>query len=188
MKARINKTQVSIVQSNWLERQAEALVVPTDPTLKLPGELLRRLNETAQQQLLERGWCDVGHAFSISLNNSGIDYLILAVPPRWGDDSARGKLANLTWEALEIAEINGASLAAIPPLGTGALGYPIEACANIMFEEIIDFTFEPLKHLRRVDICTATDAEYEAFKNEFTRQLQQLKDANDGKTHVSTTP
>lgn len=188
MKARINKTQVTIVQGKWLERQVEALVVPTDPTLTLSEQLLRRLNEAAQQQLLERGWCDVGHATAISVNSSGVGFLILAVPPRWGDNSARGKLANLTWEVLEVAEASGASVAAIPPLATGALGYPIEACANIMFEEIIDFTFEPLKHLRRIDICTTTDAEYEAFKNEFTRQLEMLRDANDGKSEVSTTP
>ncbi len=116
--------------------------------------------------------------------NLAVDKIIHAVGPRWGEGSERGKLANVTLECLRLAENNRLKSIALPPISTGALGYPLENCAKTMLTQIVDFTFENLKHLRQVTICMDTVHAFAAFQQEFQQQLQELKETGEGKVKV----
>ncbi|MEO8397269.1 MAG: macro domain-containing protein, partial [Chloroflexota bacterium] len=110
-----------------------------------------------------------------SAGNLKAEKIIHAVGPRWGEGSERGKLGNVTWECLHLAESNDLKSIAIPAISAGALGYPLENCATTMLSQIIDFTFEDLKHLRTIILCLPDELAFDAFKREFDQQLEELR-------------
>ena len=142
---------------------ADAIVNDTDSSLTLPDWMIEDGGESLVQAAHMLGWCDIGNAVITPAGNLNASYVIHAVGPKWGDDSARGKLANATWNTLRVADDNTVLRLAIPPIATGANGYPVENCAKIMLREIVDFTYELPSYLRHILICTQTDEETAAF-------------------------
>jgi O-acetyl-ADP-ribose deacetylase (regulator of RNase III) len=67
----------------------------------------------------------------------------------------------------------------MPAISTGAFGYPLENCATTMLTQIIDFTFEDLKHLRTIILCLPDELTFEAFKHEFEQQLEALRESGE---------
>ena len=175
MKAKINKVTIRLTQESILSVTTDGIVNATDPNLSLPPELSARAGIEVVQECIAIGWCDVGSAKTTSAGNLSADKIIHAVGPRWGEGSERGKLANVTWECLHLAESNDLKSIALPAISAGALGYPLENCATTMLSQIIDFTFEDLKHLRTVILCLPDETAFDAFKHEFDQQLENLR-------------
>ena len=185
MKAKVNKITIDIILDDIILLEVDGIVNSTDPNLTLSDALIERGGLELEKQVTRLVWCDVGDAQITEAGDMvNVSKIIHAVGPRWGEGSERGKLANATWAALNLAEDNKLKSLAMPPISVGALGYPVENCARTMLEQIIDFTFENLKHLRNITICLNTDIALEIFQNEFKRQLESLKDSGEGKVRV----
>jgi O-acetyl-ADP-ribose deacetylase (regulator of RNase III) len=116
--------------------------------------------------------------------NLSFSKIIHAAGPRWGEGSERGKLVSTVLRCLDLAEEAGLKSLAIPPISTGAMGFPLESCARIMLSEIIDYTFEALKHLRTIYIVVGDALALDVFNNEFSRLIEQLQSAGEGKVRV----
>lgn len=182
MKAKVNKTTIKLIQGDILASKADAIVNSTDPTLTVSPRLAAAAGIIVEQECLLIGWCEVGGAVMTSSGKLAAQKLIHVVGPRWGEGSERGKLANATWETLRLAEENGYRSLALPAIATGAVGgYPVENCARIMLQQIVDFTFEPLKSLREIQIYVDTESELQVFERELERQLAALRDSGSGK-------
>lgn len=185
MKAKVNKVTIQLLQGDLFALQVDAIVHTTDPNLTVSPSLIAATGPTIEQQTSAVGWCDVGSAVSTGAGRlEGVQKIIHAVGPRWGEGSERGKLANVTWAILSLAETHELKTVAMPAISVGANGYPLENCAVTMLTKIIDFTFENLKHLRGVVLCLKDETELEAFRAEFQRQIDSLKDAGEGKVYV----
>ena len=184
MKAKVNKVKILIVEDNLLSQDVDAIVNDTTPNLALPSTWNQMGGKNLVEELFLIGFCDVGSAIISSAGDLPYRHIIHAVGPKWGEPSARGQLAKSTWKTLELAEENQLSSIAIPPLSIGINGYPIENCARTMIQEIIDFTFEPLKYLRQIYICVETEIGYETFAQELKLQAEKLKESGDGKVSV----
>lgn len=184
MKAKVNKVTIRIVQSDILSLPVSGIVTATDPNLSLSPTLAAKAGADVQRECREIGWVGIGSAAITSAGNLPFEKIIHAVGPRWGEGSERGKLANVTLHALQLAESNQLKSIALPAISTGALGYPLENCAKTMLTQIVDYTFEDLKHLRTVIVCVDTPLAFEVFKTEFSRQLEELKESGDGKVKV----
>lgn len=176
MQAKISRLNVYITQSKVTEiHQASALVYTTDPMLSVPAEYSALFSEQAIRYLQQVGWADVGSAVIVPTQTAGnIAFLIGVVPPRWGEGSERGKLANAIWEVLSTAETHRVRAVALPPIGVGSSGYPLENCAKTMLEQMIDFAFEPLKALKHAYLCTGDAYTQQLFIQEFQSQLAAL--------------
>lgn len=184
MKAKVNKVTIQIVRDDILALSVNGIVTSTDPNLSLSPDLSVKAGIDVQRECREIGWCDVGSAVITDAGNLLVEKLIHAVGPRWGEGSERAKLANVTLHCLRLAEENQLKSIALPPISTGALGYPLEHCAKIMLTQIIDFTFEDLKYLRTVILCVVDIVAFEAFQREFERQLGDLKESGEGKVKI----
>ena len=184
MEAKINKVRIRIVQGDLLQQEVDGLVHATVPSLTLDDELAKRAGPTLKRACTEIGWCDVGTAIITEAGRLPYAKVIHVVGPRWGEGSERGKLANATWDTLRLAEANKLKSIALPAISVGPMGYPVENAAKTILGEIIDFTFEPLKSLRTVIICLASELVYETFEFEFSRQIQALKDNGEGKVRA----
>lgn len=186
MKAKVNKVNIQISQENLLSLPVAAIVTVTDLNLHVDPALLARTGPIVQSQTEVIRWSDVGTAIITDAGTlKTATKIIHAVGPRWGEDSARAKLALVTWRCLELAEQHGLKSIALPPISTGSLGYPLENCALTMLEQIIDFTFEKLRSLRSIILCVgdAPNA-LNIFETEFSRLLEELKETGEGQVHV----
>jgi O-acetyl-ADP-ribose deacetylase len=184
MKAQVNKVIIQIVHNDIHSLPVAAVVQATDTNLSVSPALAAKAGPTIQRECIQIGWCEVGNAVMTGPGNLAIEKIIHAVGPRWGEGSERGKLANVTLQCLRLAESSGLKSIALPPISTGTLGYPLENCAKIMLTQIIDFTFENLKHLRQIIMCVDTSHAHEVFQHEFKHQLQELKETGEGKVKV----
>ncbi len=184
MKAQVNKVIIRIVRDDLLSLESAGLVVTTDVNLTVSPILAAKAGSSVQRECIQIGWCEVGSAVVTSGGNLAADKLIHAVAPRWGEGSERGKLINVTLECLRLSEAHRLKSLAIPPISTGALGYPLENCAKTMLTQIVDYTFENLKYLRQITVCVDSALALDVFGNEFSEQLHQLRQAGEGKVKV----
>jgi O-acetyl-ADP-ribose deacetylase len=184
MKAQVNKVTIQIAQGDIFSLPVQAVVNSTDPNLSLPKPLAVLAGATVERECSRIGWCEVGSAVITSGGTSAFAHIVHVVGPRWGEGAERGKLANATWECLRLTESKQAKSIAIPAISTGAFGYPLENCAATMLTQIIDYTFEEPKHLRKIIVCLDTPLAYEIFRREFARQVEELKNTGEGKVKV----
>lgn len=184
MKAKVNKVKITIVEDGILSQEVDAVVNDTTPNLALPPAWEEKGGKKLIDELFLIGFCDVGAACISSAGDLPYQHIIHAVGPKWGETSARGQLAKATWQILELAEEHQLKSISLPPISTGSNGYPIENCARTMLQEIIDFTFEPLKYLRTIYICTETEIGYDTFSQELKLQAEKLIESGDGKVSV----
>ncbi|MDZ4767501.1 MAG: macro domain-containing protein [Chloroflexota bacterium] len=185
MKVKVNKVTIRLFQGDIRTVVAEAVVTVTDPQLNLDPDLVRRAGVEVQRELAAIGWCEVGSAVITSAGKlSTAKKIIHAVAPRWGEGSERGKLANVTLEALRLTEQNTLRSIVIPAISTGALGYPLENCALTLLTQAIDYTFEELRALRSIIFCLVDERAYAIFKTELERQIADLRETNQGQVQV----
>lgn len=184
MKAKINKVSVGILQGKLLSMTTEGVVLETDSALSIPTEWAQAAGPELVRRARMIGWCDIGSAVRVPAGRLPQKHVILAVGPRWGDSSARGKLANTTWEVLNLAEAAEMESLALPAISTGTNGYPIENCARTMLEQVIDFTFEAPKHLRQIIFCLSTDEQVAVFQQQLEHQIDLMRQAGDGKVRA----
>jgi len=185
MKAKINKVTISIIQGNLYTTQVDGIVHATDPNLSLDPALVDIAGPFIEEQTTRVAWCDVGSAIATDGGKlENVQKILHTVGPRWGEGAERGKLANATWSCLQLAEEQELSSIAMPAISVGALGYPLENCATTMLTKIVDFTFEPVKHLRTIILCLLNEQQLNVFRSEFERQLEALKEAGEGKVRA----
>lgn len=184
MKAQVNKVIIQVIREDLFSLSVSGIVVPTDVNLTVSPALAARAGTGVLRECIQIGWCEVASAVITNAGNLPIEKIIHAVGPRWGEGSERGKLANVTLACLRLAEQNRLKSLAIPPISTGALGYPLENCAKTMLTQIVDFTFEDLKYLRQVLLCVDSPLALDVFNLEFANLLQELKEAGEGKVKV----
>jgi O-acetyl-ADP-ribose deacetylase len=178
MKVKVNKTTIQILKSDLLTPKVDAIINSTDTSLSIPSWLSPLLNDAVKANLTQIGWCEVGNAIATVAGSLPYRILIHVVPPKWGEGSERGKLANAMWEVLDLAEAHQCKSIALPPLAVGTEGYPLENSAKTMLEQIIDFSFEPSKFLKLVIICAYSNAEETIFINELKKQFDDLPDGD----------
>lgn len=177
MKAKVNRVTIELTKENLWTVAAAAKVNATDTSLTLRPELAAQAGIEVQREIAVIGYCPVGSAVMTNAGKLNAEKLIHTAGPRWGEGSERGKLMNAVFECLQLAEQNSLKSIAMPAISTGALGYPLENCATTMLTQIVDYTFEDLKHLRKVIICLETPLAYDVFKREFEAQLQEIRNA-----------
>jgi O-acetyl-ADP-ribose deacetylase (regulator of RNase III) len=186
MKAKINKVTIEIVQGSIFALNAAAIVTVTDPNLNVDAELLARAGPSLYLQTQDIRWSDIGTAVITNAGSmTNASHIIHTVGPHWGEFAARANLALCTWHSLELAEQHKLKSIALPPISTGSMGYPLENCAKTMLETMIDFTFEKLKYLKMIIVCVdKTPQALQIFENEFSEQLEALRDAGEGQVYV----
>lgn len=184
MKAKVNRLNIEIVQGDIYSLPVMAIVVMSDSNVTVSPALHAKAGAALSNECNRIGWCEVGSAVVTGAGRLNFRKIIHAVGPRWGEGSERGKLANVTWHCLNLAEEYEIESLAIPALSTGSLGYPLENCAMTMLIEVIDFSFEKLKHLRTVLVCVDNDLALGVFEQELHRQLEHLKGTGEARIRV----
>lgn len=180
MEATINGITLKLTQDDITDLDVDAIVNAANSELLLgsgvAGAIRRKGGPSIQQECLEIGWCDVGSAVITGAGQLPARFVIHAVGPRMGEGNERGKLASAVRSSLDLAEEHHLASIALPAISTGVFGFPLEACAQVMIRVAIDFTFEEPEYLQEIILCLYDEHAMEVFTEEFTVQVEELKD------------
>ena len=178
MEFKLGRLRVAVVKGDITELEADAIVNAANSYLKHGGgvaaAIVRRggwiIQEESDEYVRRHGPVPVGGVAVTGAGNLNARYVIHAVGPRYGEDRGDEKLASAIRSALEKAEELGLRSIALPAISTGVYGYPLERCATIMADVLLEFS-RRASSLERVVVCLYGVRAYEIFERVFKEKF-----------------
>jgi O-acetyl-ADP-ribose deacetylase len=131
--------RIEICQGDITELEVDAIVNAANNALQLGGGLAgairRKGGPRIQAECDQIGTIPVGGAAITSGGNLKTRYVIHAASMQLGGSTTAQSLRSSTAHALRIAAQNGLRTIALPAIGSGIGGFPINQCAEIMLHE-----------------------------------------------------
>ncbi|NDJ86325.1 MAG: macro domain-containing protein [Chloroflexi bacterium] len=188
MRFSVNHMTVDLVQGDITELDTDAITNAANSSLILgagvAGAIRRKGGPSIQKECNKIGRCEVGGAVITGAGNLKARHVIHAVGPRKGDRDADAKLASAVRSVLKLAEDHQLESVALPAISTGIFAFPMDDCARIMANEVIDYSFEARAYLQHVVICLYGEAAYEAFRGIFRDTISRVNDTYKDSTLV----
>lgn len=172
----INNISLKLIQGDLTELAVEAIVNSTttdfDMSFGIGARILQKGGSTIQDAVQRYIPGDEGQAILTTAGNLPSKNLIHAIGPRMGSGNERGKLASVVWNTLKLAVERKFTSVAFPPISTGLLGYPVEGCATVMAQKIVDFTFEDTDPLKTIILCLDSAETLYIFEQAFQKEVE----------------
>ncbi len=128
------------------------------------GAIKKEGGQEIEEEAVSKGPIDIGEAIITGSGKLKSKYVIHAAV--MGQDLSTN--ADIVKRALissfEIAEQKGLNSLSIPAFGTGVGGFSINACADIMIRETVDF-LQRTVNVKSVKIVLFSDSDLEVFKS-----------------------
>ncbi len=174
----IGRARIRIVKGDITSLQCDAIVNAANDHLWMgggvAGAIKRRGGDEIEREAVRQGPIPVGEAVATGAGRLPCRHVIHAVTMDQGLTTSEGAIRSATRSALRLADRLGLESVALPALGTGVGGFPLERAATVMLEEAA-------AHVstvdRRVQIIFAVwdDAAHTAF----ARALRRVHGANE---------
>jgi O-acetyl-ADP-ribose deacetylase (regulator of RNase III) len=126
------------------------------------GAIARKGGPSIQAECNQIGGTYVGGAVITNAGNLPCKKIIHAVGPMMGEGNEDEKLRNATNNSLQLAANSNLRSIAFPAISTGIFGYPMDRCAEIMLNEVIEFLKQENITLD-VYFCLWDSAAYQIF-------------------------
>ena len=134
----MSETQVVIVTGDLVEQAVDAIVNAANNDLQLGGGVagaIRRAGGPAiQDECDAHGPVQVGEAAITSAGNLPARYVIHAASMSLGGRTTRVALKASMQHVFRLARRHGVETIAVPAVGTGIAGFPIDECGRVMAE------------------------------------------------------
>ena len=177
-----NGFKISVFQGDITEQPVDAIVNAANTALDLMrgglgGEILRKGGSSVQTDansiIRQRGSVKVGNAVWTKAGRLPCKVVIQAVGPQdWpGQNEKRSRqfLHSAYLNSLECAKMLKLKSVAVPAIGTGVIGVPLEVCATQLFNAIEQFRSKK-GDVTDIRIVNLTDEAHEVFKKEFLKR------------------
>ena len=176
MRVHIQNRILEILDADITDMHTDAIVNAANSQLILgggvAGAIAAKGGPEIQQQCDKMVGIYVGGAAITTGGNLKAKYVIHAVGPRMGEGDEETMLKNATLNSLKIADQNHLSSIAFPAISTGIFGFPIERCARIMLDTIIDY-LRSETGLTQVVLCLFGWENYQIFENQLVHIIPQ---------------
>ena len=140
MEKKLKDVVIKVVKGDITDLEVEAFVYYARPDLKLGtgfgGAIAVRGGVSIQKELDQSGPVPVTEAVATGAGNLKAKHIIHAVGPKFQEPDEERKLRQATLEALRRAEEAGITQVALPPMGTGLYGVPLDVCSRVMVEAV----------------------------------------------------
>jgi O-acetyl-ADP-ribose deacetylase (regulator of RNase III) len=94
--------------------------------------------------------------------------VIHAVGPRWGEGEEDQKLRSAALSSLALARERGFDTIALPAISAGIFGFPVDRCAHILIQAVLDSCAEhPRDPPRAIRFTLMDERAIAAFSSEF---------------------
>ncbi len=137
MEVGIGDGRLRLIQGDITRVEADALVNAANSGLAGGGGVDGAIHRAGGPSIMEEcrriGGCPTGNAVMTGAGNLPARYVIHAVAPVWrgGANGEAHQLASAYARSFELAAERGLESIALPSLGTGAYGYPLDEAATV---------------------------------------------------------
>ena len=158
---------IEVVKGNIIKANADAIVNAANENLILgggvAGAILGSGGYIIQEECNQLAPIRTGEVATTGAGNLPQKYVIHAVAPCGKIDGWQGLVKDCICNILKEAERLGISSVAIPAIGTGIFGLPLDTVANILISNV-KVMESKLKHLKKVTFVLFDDHAYRIFK------------------------
>ncbi|HHV35468.1 MAG TPA: macro domain-containing protein [Syntrophomonadaceae bacterium] len=172
----MNNSQLELIEGDITEMTTDAIVNAANSYLKhgggVAGAIVRKGGRIIQDESDKIGYCPVGEAVITGAGSLKAKHVIHTVGPRMGEGNEDEKLKNATVNSLKLADREGLESITFPAISAGIFGFPIDRCAEIMLENIIEY-LSGKTGLKRVVICLFGRDSFDVFQKELQKQLPE---------------
>ncbi|MBN1456267.1 MAG: macro domain-containing protein [Sedimentisphaerales bacterium] len=169
MEITINKCVLELKSGDITEQKTDAIVNAANCQLVLGGGVAGAIRmkggDSIQKECSKKGPIDTGQAVITSAGKLKAKHVIHAAGPKMGEGDEDNKLKNATLSALAVANENNLKSIAFPAISTGIFGYPMDKCAKIMLNAVIEY-LHGKTNLKKVVFCLYDNDAYRIFANE----------------------
>jgi O-acetyl-ADP-ribose deacetylase len=135
-------TQVVIISGDLVEQDVDAIVNAANNELVLgggvAGAIRRAGGPSIQDQCDAHGPVRVGEAAITGAGSLHARWVLHAASMSMGGRTSRDSLRSSMDEVFRLARQHDVDTMAIPAVGTGVAGFPIDECARVMAESLHD--------------------------------------------------
>lgn len=164
----INNTVIEVFIGDISNADYNAIVIPTNSRLLPSGTLRCRVLKGAGHKVQvecnrligEISKVLVGDAVITTGGNLNAKFIIHV---RAGHDQKKLMLA--IWNSLKLADKEGISSIAYPPISKEVIGFNAKICAGIIIPTIKKFVLESPNNLRNISVCLESLPDYKDFEN-----------------------
>ena len=176
MKVNVGNSTLELVGGDITEMQTEAIVNAANARLVLGGGVAGAIRRKGGPQIQEEcnkiGGTFVGGAVITGGGNLKAKYVIHAVGPRMGEGNEDEKLKNATLNSLKLADEETIKSISLPAISTGVFGFPIQRCAEIMLQTVVDY-LKGQTGVEKVIFCLFGRDSYEVFANQLKQEISK---------------
>jgi len=176
MRVNIENCVLELFEGDITEMRTEAIVNAANARLVLGGGVAGAIRRKGGPQIQEEcnkiGGTFVGGAVKTTGGNLKAKYVIHAVGPRMGEGKEDEKLKNATLNSLKLADEETIKSISLPAISTGVFGFPIQRCAEIMLQTVVDY-LKGQTGLEKVIFCLFGRDSYEVFANQLKQEISK---------------
>jgi O-acetyl-ADP-ribose deacetylase len=140
---KVKNSTIVVVKDDLTAMEVDAVVFYASHDLKLGSgygaAIAQRGGPSIQKELDEMGTLETTQAIVTAGGELNAKYVIHAVGPRFQEKDTEKKLRETTLNALKLADQNGATSIAFPPMGGGFYGVPWDLSAKITLGTIEEY-------------------------------------------------
>jgi len=176
MKVHVGNSSLELVEGDITEMQTDAIVNAANAQLILgggvAGAIKRKGGPKIQEECNRIGGTFVGGAVKTTAGNLKAKYVIHAVGPRISEGNEDKKLKDATLNSLKLADEETIKSISFPAISTGAFGFPIQRCAEIMLQTTMEY-LKGQTELEKVVFCLFGQDSYEVFANQLKQETSK---------------
>ncbi|TMC53352.1 MAG: hypothetical protein E6J20_06720 [Chloroflexi bacterium] len=137
----MDETRVVIISGDLVQQEVDAIVNAANNDLQLGGGVAGAIRRAGGPQIQDE--CDahgavrVGEAAITGAGKLRARYVIHAASMALGGRTTRGSLKSSMDDVFRLAHQHQVETIAVPAVGTGIAGFPIDECARVMAESLM---------------------------------------------------
>ena len=174
----IKDIEITVVQGDITELEVDAIVNAANNKLVMGGGVAGAIKKKGgleiQKEALAKGPIRIGEAVFTSAGTLRARYVIHAATMGMDFQTDETKIRASCRSALKLADELKAKSIAFPALGCGVGGFPLQASAKIMSQEILRYARERRPSLRAIVFCLYDKEAFLAFQKEVPSYLNHI--------------
>jgi O-acetyl-ADP-ribose deacetylase (regulator of RNase III) len=171
---RVNQSLISLMKGDLIVLHVDAIVYYARPDLALGsgfgGAIATKGGPKIQEELKKLGPVKTTEVVVTSGGSLKCKYILHAVGPRFQEENLEDKLRDTMLNVLRKAEENKIQSLALPAMGVGFYGIPLDLCAGIMLGTLEEYLKRETS-LKEVIICVRDSREYGPFQ----RKMKEMQ-------------
>lgn len=175
---KIKDTEIKIVQGDITELKVDAIVNAANNKLVMgggvAGVIKKKGGKIIEDEAVKKGPIKIGEAVYTSAGSLPIKYVIHTATMGLDFHTDEVKIRDSCRNALKVAEELKINSLAFPALGCGVGGFPLEACAKIMAQEVFKHLREKKSNLKEVIFCLYDQEAFDVFNKTVFSYLEYI--------------